>query len=164
MTGTMPPEDVFEKYGTHIIVSAVIGGRTELDYSLTAKSSSKTSKELLDVAGKVNVDLKAVKADAKGQYSTDNISSLKNSNTAVKTSVTTYGGSTSPEGLMTNLETYCQGYAAWYASLKDENLTFIGVSAGGLYPIWNLLPNDEQYQERRQELKNYYLQKIGIEQ
>lgn len=164
LTGTMTPEDVFDKYGTHMIVSAVIGGRTELDYSLTAKSSSKTSKELLDVAGKVNVDLKAVKGDAKGEYSTKNISSLKNSNTSVKTSVTTYGGSTNPKGLMTDLETYCQGYAAWYGSLKDENLTFIGVNAGGLHPIWTLLPNDEKYKERRQELKNYYFKKMGIEQ
>ncbi len=150
------PADVFEKYGTHIITQAVIGGRLELDYTITSNNSSTTKEDFLNIAGGLDLKISAVKGSAQASYNDDKLKELKKQDCTITTSVRVYGGDVTGASVITDLESFATAYPAWYDSINDDTLTFIGTTQYGLLPIWDLLPDDEAGIARKNELKKYY--------
>lgn len=158
------PEQVFETYGTHILTSVMLGGRCELDYSLSSNDKSKSEEELLSISGKINVNLAAVKGEVQAGYSNEEIRMAGESNLTIKTSAKTYGGKNTRDALITDLESYVKCQPVWYNSLKENNYAFIGVPQGGLMPIWELLYDVNEpmkYNNRKKALQDYYNKKLA---
>lgn len=155
------PEEVFEKYGTHIITQAVIGGRMELDYTITANDSSTTSEELLNIAGGLDLKVAVVKGSAEASYNQEKMKEIKNKDCSITTTVRVYGGNTTGASVITDLESFANAYPKWYDSINDDTLTFIGTTQCGLLPIWDLLPDDEDGNKRKDELKAYYTERMA---
>lgn len=155
------PEEVFEKYGTHIITQAVIGGRMELDYTITANDSSTTAEELLNIAGGLDLKVAVVKGSAEASYNQEKLKEIKKNDCTITTTVRVYGGNTIGASVITDLESFANAYPTWYDSINDDTLTFIGTTQCGLLPIWDLLPNDEAGNKRKDELKAYYTERMA---
>lgn len=63
---TLPPSDLFNKYGTHILVTAHMGGRYEVDVR-TSKTSKFTTEEI-SAGVKAKAEALGVKADAETSW------------------------------------------------------------------------------------------------
>lgn len=169
-TNGATPEEVFEKYGTHIITQATIGGRLELDTVLSSTDENTSSQDLLKIAGNLKVQVSVVEGEASASYSDETIKELNKKNATMTTSVKVYGGDSTQATLITDLDSFTKVYPKWYDSLNSDNpknqngelLTFIGTTQAGLIPIWELIPDDtEEGIARRNELIEYYNSKMS---
>ena len=159
------PAEIFEKYGTHIITGAILGGRLELNYSLSSSDENKSQEELLAIAGKITANISAVSGEVNAAFDKSEIENAQNSNCQIKTTVNTYGGASTKDTLVTSLETYNTAFSNWYGSLEESNYALIDVTNNGLIPIWQLLKNPQdpsENAERMLELQTYYNENIGV--
>ncbi len=159
------PAEIFEKYGTHIVTGVILGGRLELNYTLSSTDENKSEEELLAIAGKITANLSAVSGEVQASFDKSEIESAKKSNCQIKTNVNTYGGTSTKDTLVTSLETYNTGFANWYDSLDESNYALIDVTNDGLVPIWQVLKNPSnpsENAERMQQLQDYYNEQIGL--
>ena len=161
----IPPADIFEKYGTHILVGAILGGRLELNYTLSSTDEAKSEDELLSIAGKITANLSAVSGEVNAAFDKSEIEKAQKNNCQIKTTVNTYGGTSTKDTLVTSLETYNTGFTKWYDSLNENNYALIDVTNDGLMPIWQFLKNPKdpsENAERMKQLQDYYNEQIGL--
>lgn len=166
----MSPAELFNKYGTHFITSAIMGGKINSYYLYTSESeksyydiSAKVSTEVRYLAGKTKVN---VEGGYKQQAESEHID--------VKNTLEVIGGASL--GMLSD-EDIGKKYEEWEKSLADH-ASLMGIKdTGSLIPIWNLIDSsldsrndytwtDENGQEqtgsRAQQLQGYFM-KYGVD-
>lgn len=141
------PQTLFNKYGTHFIRSAVLGGKIDFNYELY----STTQKDLSEYANSITANISStyVKFDANAERKVKTEAASKN--VIITTNSTTLGGSSVA---MSSLDEMSKNYQSWLTSLKD-NCALIDIKDNqSLVPLWDLLPDGE----RKTALKNYFNQ------
>lgn len=147
----MPIDSLFDKYGTHLIKEAAMGGRIEKN--ITYSSESKNSKSTMDAA--VNAHMKFMKTSINAEASASIENELQSVGVTSSSKICQLGGKAI--SLVGDLN-----YDKW-ASSFDENLdyaTLCGiVSENSLVGLWDLLPSG--YERRAVEMKNRFVELSG---
>ncbi|HQC54379.1 MAG TPA: MAC/perforin domain-containing protein [Clostridia bacterium] len=141
-TGTevLEPKDVIEKYGSHLILSAVYGGRMDFTYFLSSTETSTSKQDMADVSAAVSASVWNFSTDINGKYSSAVKSTADAKNVSIHAKSHTIGG-----GLvdMSSIDSMRKNYPAWLNSLNNiNNYAMIGlVNANSLVEIWSFLPD-----------------------
>lgn len=143
------PEELFEKYGTHVITSAAYGGRLDFNYYLYSTDSSTSQEDIEKIGGKLSAGIGSFKADGSVNVSNEYKEEAASKHVNIMNSVQVYGGEPMD---MASLETVTANYGAWLKTIADAP-TMIGVlNPNSLYPIWELLPDTPEGNVRKAEL------------
>lgn len=160
---SITPEELFKKYGTHLLTSVVMGGNICMYYTLYSYDASTSLEDYAEISG-------LVKANVEVSYG-------KNTSAGVGTETSysnayTYINKASEKGIRVDSKIICAGgdnfgivneqtlyenYYEWQKSVKN-NPVVIGVKdSNSLYPIWKLLDmNIGGAEDRYNELYSYF--------
>lgn len=155
--GVMTEKEFFVRYGTHIVGSAIYGGKLSSVYTVASNeikinSSVQTSlTEYIDIFNaKTFTDTNVVR-----KINSALNSSFTKDDIKVGRMVSTVGGGAVPTG--NNLD-WCngEGLKNWSSAINnnDEANVIIGYDEGALVPIWNILP--EKYNNVATKLGNIF--------
>lgn len=138
-------EEIFDRYGTHVLMDIMLGGRMDLNYVYN-NSSKKTMQE---IKMELDATYKTFASKVSGSISTE-ISSKAESfakNSTFKAS--RVGGSTSPD--INSYEKALESYKDWSQSIEnDTSLEFFDVGNNcqdSLLPIWEFADSDAKRTE-----------------
>jgi len=147
----LTPEEVIGKYGSHLILSAVYGGRMDFTYFLSSTESSTTASDMKNVSAKVSLAISNFSADANGSYSSDAKKTASSKNISIYESSNVVGGKTLD---MSSTDAMRANYQTWLSSLSDDaNYSMIGlVNENSLLEIWSFLPDGA----RKNEFISYF--------
>ena len=143
----MPPNLLFETYGTHYIFSAVLGGRA--DFTSHTTMTKKMKKKEIEAATRVRFQ----RVTGKTSFAAGNESKLEESNT--RTNLYVIGGNSEYAGDIRNSEQY----RLWADGIAQMPVLVDFVDDKSLAPIWSLTENKERRSELEQafqELCNAY--------
>lgn len=140
---------LFSHYGTHLITSAIMGGRFDLNYTMLSNANIDTSKLSADL----DTTLKAWCVDASVSASVDIEEKAKQNECDISTYSKVYGGDYIA---MQNEKAILSNYQKWLSTIEDKP-ALIGIrDVNSLVPIWELLGDSAEEQERKTEMKNYF--------
>lgn len=152
--GTLDYETFFDRYGTHIVGSAVYGGRLRAHFSVL------TENIVMDEAVKIALDelisfpnLQGVSIKEVASVLLNQVAALPDEIGDVRTvfSVVANGGNV-VSGLPS---TFGESYNAWYDSFSNsDNNIVINFGSDGLVPLWRILP--EEYDCLAVEMQNAF--------
>lgn len=151
---SMESSKLFDKYGTHLIREAVMGGRMEVNSTY----SSETAKDSFSVSAVVNAHIKflssAIDIDAYGSYEKE----LAKENIEQSTVIKQFGGKLIDTHDIDSLK---KNYKEWTDSFEIlDNSALSGiVGQNSLIGIWDLLPTDKI--QRRVELEQEFVRLAG---
>ena len=153
---SMSIDNLFQKYGTHLIKEAVMGGRMEI--SSTYSSDEKNTNNNLQIA--VNTHIKFLKSiSINTETSVSNESELSQKNISSNTKIKQFGGALVDTH---NKDALSQNYSKWVESF-DQQLQYAAlcgvVGENSLLGLWDLLP--EEYSKRAVEMKNRFIELSG---
>lgn len=138
-------EEIFDKYGTHVLMDIMLGGRMDLNYVYNNTSKKSTQ----DIRMELDATYKTFSAKVSGSVSTD-ISTKAESfakNSTFKAS--RVGGSVSPD--INTYEKALDTYKDWSQSIQDGvSLEFFDVGSNcqdSLLPIWEFADSKEKREE-----------------
>lgn len=154
------PKKLFEKYGTHMIRNAIMGGRIESFYVFTSmdnKFSTETSFKL-----EVGFKKLTFSADGSAEFQFNNM--MSESNISEQFSARCYSGTNNLIDV-SNYSQICANLPQWVDNFaKDVSCSsFCGVSSisDSLIPLWELLPDDEAHFKRKQNLITEFNSSLG---
>lgn len=166
----MSPAELFDKYGTHFITSAVMGGKINSHYLYTSSEETDFAKISAAVSGEVRAIKVNVDAEIKGDYKNEATSN----NVYINNMIDVLGGGDFAINSDTDIG---KMYADWLKSL-DDHPALIGIKdSGSLCPIWQLidpakdtrtdyewtdLNGNSQKGSRAEQLQAYFM-KYGVE-
>ena len=165
----MDPAVFFDRYGTHFITSAVMGGRIDSHYLY----SSEQEKSYHDISGKVSVNVRAWAATTNVDVSGGYRQEATSQNIDIKNTLEVIGGG--DFGMISDSD-IAGNYLEWEKSL-DEHAALMGIKdTGSLIPLWELIDatkdtktytftnveGEEVTGSRAQQLEAYFL-KYGVE-
>ncbi len=142
-------DELFERYGTHLIREATMGGRIEQNISYYSTNTQSSSSFKLAVNAHANI-MKVANVDVEEKHTSSQ--TLENSNIEFKMDGVQRGGK---RGV--NLSSEAPDFAEWAKSFDEslEYATLNGISnEKSLVGIWNFLP--EGYSERATEIENKF--------
>ncbi|MBQ7643188.1 MAG: InlB B-repeat-containing protein [Clostridia bacterium] len=133
----MSPADIFSKYGTHFITSAVMGGKINSYYLY----SSEEEKSYHDISAKVSTEVRAMKhkvnVDVSGGYKNE----ANKNNIDIKNTLEVIGGG--DFGMLSD-EDIPANYSEWEKSL-DNHASLMGIKdSSSLIPIWDLIESEKE--------------------
>ncbi|WP_025143385.1 MAC/perforin domain-containing protein [Pedobacter jeongneungensis] len=155
------PEDIVNRYGTHILAEIILGGKLDVIYQ------SETSKSDRTVASSAGIDIHVKKIfNVSTGYTSDNNYVLENS--SQKLHYVTNGGDPTRSlqgdiviGNSSNPNpTPTINIAAWQNSCSLENSVLIDIPTNGLLPIYDFIPD----QAKALAVKNYIIQYLNNNQ
>ena len=141
----LPPDELFAKYGTHLLTAATIGARA--DYYVAAEKSKTAQLNLAQAAeASFRASLGELDLNAEPQYQ-EMVNTLREHSFI---GVKTQGGSPGP-----GKDIFTAGnYQAWLHSV-DDNLTLSNLSNPSLMPIWELCESSDRKAEVEEAFKLY---------
>ncbi len=158
--GTMTVDTLFTRYGTHLVGSAVYGGRLDASYTVASNEVAfrtdvqnviKSTVSFLDVNTLSTAYISgAINAKLSTTYTASDFSSCF--------AVNKCGG----YSFVSNTPAAFQnGYAKWVDSFNgtDANVVVMDFE-NGLLPIWEILP--DSYSSVAEKIKNRYIEKYQI--
>ncbi|MBQ3016212.1 MAG: InlB B-repeat-containing protein [Clostridia bacterium] len=126
------PSVLFDRYGTHFITSAVMGGKINSYYLYT----SDEEKDFHDISAKVSTQVRYMAGKTDVSVSGDYRTEAKSQNIDIKNTLEVIGGS--DFGMMSDAD-ITANYAAWEKSLENH-ASLMGIKdTGSLRPVWELL-------------------------
>jgi hypothetical protein len=138
-------EEIFDRYGTHVLMDVMLGGRMDLNYVYNNTSK----KSMQDIKMELDATYKTFASKVSGSVSTD-ISTKSESfakNSTFKAS--RIGGSVSPD--INSYEKALDTYKDWSQSIQDGiSLEFFDVGNNcqdSLLPIWEFADSEEKRTE-----------------
>lgn len=143
-------QNIIRLYGTHVITNMTLGGRLEV----LCRSIIDDSNKSMSIEAGVKASVKKIlKVEADTTYSESAL--LKNSELTV--SIETVGGD--PGKSIISSFDYSpsldlkSNFSAWQNSLSEKNMTLIDMESGSLIPLYELIPDDKEYYDKKKELK-----------
>ncbi|OFX25469.1 MAG: hypothetical protein A2033_09015 [Bacteroidetes bacterium GWA2_31_9] len=136
---TKSPEYIFENYGTHIIVQALLGGRIDFSYSEKITGNTTQSDVESVLSGRYGI--------LKGGYSNSNGQGINSSLTNKEVKLKVIGGET----LYINEDLSSEQYNTWAAGIPN-NSTLCDFTNNSLIPIWSIVTD----KNIRKKLSDYY--------
>jgi len=145
--------DLVKTYGTHLIISADMGGR--VTYANTIDVSKLQGSYDINAFAKCSYSNIFMKAS--GEVSEEYKKSFENNRKAVNTIVSTYGGT---QEASTKVANGVDGSInAWKSTLeKVENCKIVGVDQATLIPLWKLVNTAEEGGAERQRLLKEFIE------
>lgn len=134
----------FNSFGTHIITDAMYGGKLEI-YYYNLNNATDWSEDLgFELSNSISATIKAGN-NSVGVETSDNLDSKLSIGSSTSTTVANF----SANGIggngfnASNYRAFAEAYKTWIDdyNAQGEHATMIGISSGGLYPIWDLLPS-----------------------
>lgn len=163
-------QNLFSKYGTHLLTGYTLGGIFEMTNYYAAKSSSYIRETSTSFDAQVNLGLSAVSANADFSFSNNFGTKDNNENAVNNYKCNTYGGHAFP-GLTIDqafswYETFGSAgyvYDIWTNSINNgDNLVIVDIpQSSKMIPLWDLLPATKEYTTARQTLLEYYISMCG---
>ena len=163
-------QNLFSKYGTHLLTGYTLGGIFEMTNYYAAKSSSYIRETSTSFDAQVNLGLSAVSANADFSFSNNFGTKDNNENAVNNYKCNTYGGHAFP-GLTIDqafswYETFGSAgyvYDIWTNSINNgDNLVIVDIpQSSKMIPLWDLLPSTKEYTTARQTLLKYYISMCG---
>jgi len=136
----MTPDELFIKYGTHVMTGVVTGGR--LDYNLSAHNGSSSSSESIGVYAQARFKTAFAKATASCSYDTAAASST--SFTDITTTTKAKGGN-STDSVGDSDANFC----TWLKTI-DSKPVFCDYCGNSLTPLYELCDTDTDEHKARQ--------------
>lgn len=152
---TMSYEAFFGRYGTHIVGSAVYGGKLNAYYTVLSKDKliNQDVKTALDGVISFQNIKNATKASAASAMSSALAISVAASDITTGFSVRTEGGNVFPSGLQSAFEA---GYKSWCDSFSgNANCVVVDYATDGLVSLWEILP--DEYASLAVSMKNAFV-------
>lgn len=150
--------ELYDKYGTHMIAAYIAGGRLEFTSYAASEEENVSDSLQTDFETTISVDVgKAINSDNEislsGKYATD----TESKDSVASFRANAYGGSLAGG----TVEDQIKNAGKWAEGINDgENLTITGIpSTDVLIPVWDLLPSEPEYLAVRQVLQVAYEQR-----
>ncbi len=140
---------LFERYGTHFITSAVMGGRFDLNYTMQSSKQIDTSK----LSASLDTTFKAwsVNVNADAIISVEN--TAKENGCTIHSEGNVIGGDYVQ---LNNEKAILANYQKWLSTIENKP-ALIGIcDINSLVPIWELLGDSEAEQARKAELQRVF--------
>ena len=138
-------DTLFNRYGTHVITSVIMGGRFDLSYTML-------SDEVIDTASlsaSLDTSFKAWGLNTSLNVSVDIENKAAENNTTINVESACYGGD---HIQMNNEKAILSNYQQWLSTI-DENPSLVGIrDINSLIPIWELLGDSAEERARKEEL------------
>ncbi|MBQ8322121.1 MAG: InlB B-repeat-containing protein [Clostridia bacterium] len=166
----MSPAELFNKYGTHFITGAVMGGKINSYYLYTSEEET----DFFDMSAKVSTSVRAWSAKTDVSVETGYRQEAESKRIYIKNTLEVLGGGDFAMLADTDIGAM---YGDWQKSLEDHS-SLIGIKdSGSLWPIWDLIDPEkdtstdyiwvdedgvEQKGSRAEQLQGYFM-KYGIE-
>ncbi len=173
--GLMTYSQFVQMYGTHLVASAVFGGKVNLSYSVSDSTKYFSSSIGTDIQEKIDLGIVGFSVPSlsfQTQVSLSNIRAVTSSNATLRFHANSIGGSgfgdkTSQGNFTTDLQTWANGV--------HSNPAIIDYSPNGLVPLWELVPVSYTYAKAilQNNLNSYitsvndnlpYLHSISVDQ
>lgn len=141
---TLFPDDLFRKYGTHLITEACFGGRLELNFTYRKDQNESTS----SVKASVEASFADFATKASTQYSDQTKRLVERSEMSIRC----VGGSSTG---ISSINAFSEQYMIWAKSLDTEaNCDFCFVpNNSSLMPLWELCEDEG----RRKTIEDRYI-------
>ena len=156
-------EDLFSKYGTHVLLGAAMGGNITMFYTLYSESSDVTTEQYMEVATALKTSAEA----SYGPYSAGTSASLETKdiqdaynkatsyNIRIEKNIIITGGSGSLG--MQDEASIRANYGEWQKSLVSSPVLSGIKDSNSLYPIWKLIDTTVPGgAERAEELARHF--------
>lgn len=144
-------EELFAKYGTHVIISAVYGGRLDFNYYLYSTETSTTTEDINSIGGKLSANISSFGLNGSVQLDNSYKSEAASKKIEIATTTNTFGGD--PAVNMSSIDAMAENYSEWLSSISATPTLIGTLNANSLYPIWKLLPDTEEGRARARELE-----------
>lgn len=140
---------LFKYYGTHLITSAAMGGRFDINYTMLSDKVIDTA----SLSTGIETTLKAWSVNADIDASADISAKATANNCTIHTEANTIGGGSVA---MNNEKAILANYQKWLSTI-EESPALIGIcDINSLYPIWDLLGDSNEEQARKKEISDYF--------
>ena len=163
--------NLYEKYGTHLVTGYNLGGIFEMTNYYATKSSRYERQNSFSFNSQVEAAFGAYGAGIGFSFS-QNYGSLDNNSFAVNNyKCTTYGGYTFPGLTIDQAFSFYQTafgagyiYGLWTDSINaGKNLSIVSIpQSSEMIPLYNLLPSTSEYGQARDLLIEAYIKKCGL--
>ena len=154
---SMKADELFDKYGTHMIKDVSMGGRMEINFVYSCEETNSIGDVGLAVQSHVGfLETNSFDVELENACRTE----LNNKNIHCEMSVRQFGGSRSLN--ISTLEGIRSNFSEWTSSFDDnlENSVLSGTAnENSLLGIWELLPAGNE--ARVQELKDEFIEQSG---
>ena len=154
------------KYGTHLLTGYTLGGIFEMTNYYATNNSSYVKESTASFDAQVQLAL-ASYANGNGEFSfTDRYGTVDNNYYSTnKYQLKTFGGDVFPGLTIDQAFTYNMFnskknymYEAWTQSINEgRNLVIVNTPSSSMIPIYQVLPNTEDYQKAKNYLLDAYL-------
>ena len=144
-------EELFAKYGTHVIISAAYGGRLDFNYYLYSTETSTTTEDINSIGGKLSANISSFGLNGSVQLDNSYKSEAASKKIEIATTTNTFGGD--PAVNMSSIDAMAENYSEWLSSISATPTLIGTLNANSLYPIWKLLPDTEEGRARARELE-----------
>ncbi len=149
-------EDFFDKYGTHAILAADIGGKVEGSFYMVNTSDSYWEEEYGAISTGVSAGIKDIMEAKVSAY--NKVTDTFENNLSEATQYFQASGIGGANFPAITLDDFLANYKTWAESMNGidiEECVIIGASQkNSLVPIWELLPSE--YSAEKNKLKNYF--------
>ncbi len=147
LNGSMSPEELFDAYGTHLVVEALMGARCTYNYTYTATSAQTTTQ----IKAKVDATYRFISGSASAEDTKTAEEFL--SSTSFQSVLS--GGKDVDATTLANL---LKNFQSWVDSLATATPTIYGISnMNSLIPVWTLTAD----KARAKELEDFYNERGG---
>lgn len=138
--GLMTYEQFVQMYGTHLIASAIFGGKVNLNYSIadsTKYISSSTGTAIQDKIDFGIIGFSVPALNFQTSVSASEIQQITSSNATLRFRADSIGGS--GFGVKTVQGNFTSDFQEWVSTVHT-NPAIIDYNANGLVPLWELVP------------------------
>ncbi len=147
LNSSLSAKELFERYGTHVLVEALMGARCTYNYTYSSTKSESTT----DIQAKVDATYRYIS----GSFSVEDEKTAKAFLSSTYFQSLLIGG---PDVDASTLTALLDNFSTWVAGLKESVPTIYGISnMNSLIPIWTFAESPE----RAAELESYFKQRGG---
>ncbi|MDE5592804.1 MAG: hypothetical protein K2I75_02620 [Clostridiales bacterium] len=129
----------FQTYGTHLIGSAIFGGRLNTYFSTVTNKVAINDEKVWELSNALKFGVEGVEAKTDAMKTVKNVLGEKATDIEISFTAVAYGGNSFGASSIDNFK---ENYKTWWDSFNKDNAVaaLIGYSDDGLIPLWQMLP------------------------